>query len=126
MHVVIGGAYAGKRSYMKKQYPDGTWLRAGAEDIESTSSSLIVYQVESWLRDGEDSDAFWKWMEQLPADKEQVLILEEMGQGIVPVDPLERKIRDENGRIAQQAVQQAEIVDYLWHGLVERWKGSAD
>ncbi len=48
------------------------------------------------------------------------LILEEMGRGIVPMSPRQRRLRDLNGWLAQDAAARAEAVYYVWHGLVRR------
>lgn len=122
MHVVLGGAFAGKRSYVKEQYPNGEWIEAGQQELSSRLQPLIVDRIAPWLYSGNSAPAFWEWVEQLPEKRTLILILEEMGQGIVPVEPEDRRLRDENGRLSQEAAARAAVVDYVWHGLVQRWK----
>ncbi|WP_147804947.1 bifunctional adenosylcobinamide kinase/adenosylcobinamide-phosphate guanylyltransferase [Alkalicoccus halolimnae] len=121
MHVVIGGAFAGKRDYVNRLYPEAEWIPPGT-NYTPERVETVIFGIENWLQQGRTSQDFWKWLHLLQA-ADVVLIIEEMGQGIVPADAGERHVRDENGWLSQRAVREAATVDYLWHGLVKRWKG---
>ena len=63
--------------------------------------------------------------ENLPRLREKVLIGDEIGCGIVPLDPLEREWRDQTGFVYQFLARESEIVDRIWAGLPVRMKGPA-
>ena len=48
-----------------------------------------------------------------------VLILLEMGRGIVPLGLENRRLRDLNGWLAQDTAARCERVWYVWNGLVK-------
>ena len=52
-----------------------------------------------------------------------VLIGNEIGGGIVPMDPFERRWRDETGFLYQFLAREAETVDRVWAGIPVRMKG---
>ncbi|WP_306169333.1 bifunctional adenosylcobinamide kinase/adenosylcobinamide-phosphate guanylyltransferase [Halomonas sp. MMSF_3323] len=53
----------------------------------------------------------------------RVLVLEEVGRGIVPVDPAQRRLRDLMGWLSQDAVRLASQAHYVRHGLTMRLDG---
>ncbi|PTL90877.1 adenosylcobinamide kinase [Halomonas litopenaei] len=53
----------------------------------------------------------------------RVLVLDEVGRGIVPVDPAQRRLRDLMGWLSQDAVRLASQVHYVRHGLTMRLDG---
>lgn len=55
----------------------------------------------------------------------KVLIGDEIGAGVVPADPFERRWRDETGTLYQALAKEADIVDRVWAGLPMRLKGGS-
>lgn len=51
-----------------------------------------------------------------------VIIGDEIGSGVVPLDKFERRWRDETGLLYQKLTQEADIVDRVWAGLNLRLK----
>ncbi|MCS0542704.1 bifunctional adenosylcobinamide kinase/adenosylcobinamide-phosphate guanylyltransferase, partial [Aeromonas veronii] len=51
-----------------------------------------------------------------------VLIMLEVGRGIVPIQKNDRLLRDVMGWIAQDAVKMSDEVVYVWNGLSKRLK----
>ncbi|NJP39131.1 bifunctional adenosylcobinamide kinase/adenosylcobinamide-phosphate guanylyltransferase [Alkalicoccus luteus] len=121
MHIIIGGAYAGKREHAAGSYPEAEWVKAGSDNL-SGSAVTIVDNCEMLLREGRSSEEVLSWLHTLAERTHLVVILEEMGNGIVPAESSDRRLRDENGRLARKLVAAAETVDYAWHGLVDRRK----
>lgn len=52
-----------------------------------------------------------------------IIIGNEIGSGVIPVDKFERRWRDETGLLYQWIASEAEIVDRVWAGLALRLKG---
>ncbi|WP_202080358.1 bifunctional adenosylcobinamide kinase/adenosylcobinamide-phosphate guanylyltransferase [Caldalkalibacillus salinus] len=53
-----------------------------------------------------------------------ILIMLEMGRGVVPMDKSDRDLRDLCGWLLQDATQLSERVLYVWHGLYKQLKGN--
>lgn len=144
MQVIIGGAYSGKRKIVKGQF-DGfglTWLSSYEEmmidswkDRWQQDTHLILEGWENWLReDVRTSDSlntlrerynemFREMLDGEASRKKQViLIMLEVGKGIVPKEVEDRRLRDLAGWIQQDAILLSEEVHYVWHGLSRRIK----
>jgi len=78
--------------------------------------------VRTMLEAGIDARGFF--VENLPRLEDKILIGDEIGSGIVPVDPFERRWRDETGFIYQILARRARTVDRIWAGLPVRIKNS--
>lgn len=134
MRVVIGGTHAGKRDAVRAWGGAPFWL--GAERLlegPPPAGDLVIDGWAAWIAaqlEGEaDNDRLRaRLVQALDAlgDAERrtgaaiTLILEEMGRGIVPMSRRQRRLRDLNGWLAQDAAARAEAVYYVWHGLVRR------
>ena len=49
---------------------------------------------------------------------------DEIGSGIVPLEPSDREWRDETGRVYTLLARQADTVERVWAGCVQRLKGN--
>ena len=52
----------------------------------------------------------------------KVIICDEIGAGVVPMDRFERRWRDETGLLYQALAREAAVVDRVWAGLAMRLK----
>lgn len=147
MLLVTGGAYAGKRKYIRELFQHRTleWI-SGYERHDPaqwlkqwhTHNILVMEGWEVWilekLVEGISEEDVHSWIYAIMNDvlreadrcstamnkgtqREIVFIMMEMGRGIVPFSPEERAMRDIVGRLAQAAAHAAKEVIYLWHGL---------
>ena len=123
MHVILGGRYQGKRAYAEKLYTNFP----AVSDLEHDSKifpGLVVnvhLGVRRLIADGQDVRAFFE--SRLTVLRQCVIICEEIGGGIVPVDAFGRLWRDETGRLYQFLAAEAETVDRVFAGLALRLKG---
>ena len=123
MHVILGGRYQGKRAYAEKLY---THFPA-VSDLERNNTILpglvvnVHLGVRRLLTDGEDVCSFFT--SSLPVLRQCVVLCEEIGGGIVPVDAFARRWRDETGKVYQLLAAEAERVDRVFAGLALRLKG---
>ncbi|GAA0578131.1 bifunctional adenosylcobinamide kinase/adenosylcobinamide-phosphate guanylyltransferase [Halomonas salifodinae] len=134
MRVVIGGAHAGKRDAVRAWGGAPRWLEAEClPEAPPPAGDLVIDGWAAWIAaqlEGEaDNDRLrarlGQTLETLLAAERRTgvtitLILEEMGRGIVPMSPRQRRLRDLNGWLAQDAAARAAAVYYVWHGLVRR------
>ena len=126
MHLILGGRYMGKRTYADSLY--GPALSPC--DLASANLTLLpaadrVLNLQEGVRRlllaGTDAGEFFRaHLEDL---RTCVLIGSEVGSGVVPTDPMERRWRDETGLLYQLLAREAAIVDRVWCGLALRLKG---
>lgn len=84
MILIIGGAYQGKYEYAIKQYGKdyqilNNYHKKVKEQLEYGKNPIL--EAKKWI------------------DQEIVIISDELGYGIVPVDQFERGYRELNGRV---------------------------
>ena len=51
-----------------------------------------------------------------------VVILTDIGRGIVPIDARQRKLRDACGRLYQRLMAEADEVTRIWYGIAQTIK----
>lgn len=142
MQLFIGGAFSGKRKIVKEKIVENCWLSSYQGDLLEAwkvkwkkNSTLVLEGWEKWLSSRiklEESDErirneFQSILqllkeEELKRADEIVLIMLEVGRGIVPISKDERRLRDLAGWILQDATELADEVNYVWHGLSKRLK----
>lgn len=116
----------GKRAYAESLYgPFATLCDLSRDEPESMTDAAVVINLQDGVRTlllrGSDVRAFFEArVERL---RRCVLIGDEIGGGIVPLDPFERRWRDETGLLYQFLAQEAETVDRVWAGIPVRMKG---
>ena len=147
MHVVTGGAYNGKKVWVKETYSSqltdkSLWFNCYEEtwpihfSFDRSHFMIVIEGIEEALRHflkreetGSAKEFFHLYVEPLLAwekadDKRQcVLIGTDITKGLVPMDKEERKWRDETGRLLQLCVSEATDVTIVWFGLAQTIKG---
>jgi adenosylcobinamide kinase / adenosylcobinamide-phosphate guanylyltransferase len=137
MQLFIGGACAGKRDAVAARFPTANEWRLDAAKPFSDSQQalvadtpLVINGVLEWLGaslEHDDNDALrQQWQSDIAAlcqraealNAPLIIIANEVGCGIVPMQPEQRRLRDLNGWFTQDATAQAEQVWYVRHGLV--------
>ena len=101
MKMIIGGAYQGKTEYARKQYPQLRWSDGGSVTEEELMNAQGVTGFQQYIRseleNGKDvSDLAEKIICKNP---DIVLVSQEVGYGVVPVDAFDRKYREAVGRV---------------------------
>ena len=110
MIFVTGPLYAGKRDYIRSRLK---W-----DEAELCRSA--VWDVQELAADCEDVAVL---AEKLAAHP--VVIATEIGGGVVPVDPAQRRKRENAGRLACLLAQRAETVIRVCCGLPQVLKGDS-
>jgi adenosyl cobinamide kinase/adenosyl cobinamide phosphate guanylyltransferase len=126
MHLIIGGKYMGKLKYAKTLYGEAVSVcDLTAAPPEEMFGACVVANLQDGVRNllerGESARNFFQ--SNLRFLKDKVLIGDEIGSGIVPIDPFERLWRDETGFVYQILADRADRVDRIWAGLPCRLKG---
>jgi adenosylcobinamide kinase/adenosylcobinamide-phosphate guanylyltransferase len=130
MHIVFGGAFNGKRDYVKASLKneEAHWFE---EALPETADPIaVVAGIEKWVKhqiiNGKNEEEILKMVKDalLLNGGKQVWILTDINRGIVPLDPVERQQRDVVGRLYQFLFKEAESVTRIWYGIPEIIKGA--
>lgn len=123
MHIVIGGAFNGKRAYVK-QLIDAVWYEQQLP--ESVQGNIVIAGLEGLLRahleEEEEQVAaiFAEKLRDLNAQSDElIVILTDMGRGVVPLEKEQRQLRDTCGRLYQLLFSEATTITRIWYGLPE-------
>lgn len=123
MVLIVGGKAQGKLDYVKCVL--GVSDREIARDADTARTARVFDGCSRWVRmclqAGEDPDA--QMDELLEANPGLVLIFDEVGCGVVPVDREERLWREKVGRMTCRLAQRAERVERILCGLPMTLKG---
>lgn len=128
MELYIGGYGQGKLAYVlaqkkgeKLQIADG----ANALDLLFEGEGIPVFcHLHLWcrrmLQEGREPEVFLQ--EMLEKHPNMILISDEIGNGIVPMEAFEREYRERLGRMLIMLAEKAERVERILCGLGQRLK----
>lgn len=110
MELYIGGYKQGKLNYVLTKHPN--------------ADNRIVNDLHLWIRDimNQGQDAKTVIMSYIDKNPDCILICDEIGNGIVPVDAFERQYREQVGRILVEVAKRADRVERVTCGLGQRIK----
>ena len=124
MRIITGGAFQGKRAFAEKLYPGVEWTDGGRCALDEIRTCRAVYGfhefVKRWLKHGKSWEELASLM--LEENRDLILICDEIGCGLVPVDAFEREYRESTGRVMNALAEQAERVDRVVCGIGRRIK----
>ncbi|WML31583.1 bifunctional adenosylcobinamide kinase/adenosylcobinamide-phosphate guanylyltransferase [Neobacillus sp. OS1-32] len=136
MHFVTGGAFNGKRSWVKERFANACWLSAYENaqlptNLTDINSELLVLEgIEMWLKElSSQSDpaicrdiwrhtlAQWESWERANSQRQLIIIGTDITKGIVPMEEENRRWRDVTGWAYQDLAIMAKTVDVIWYGI---------
>ncbi|MGI5989357.1 MAG: bifunctional adenosylcobinamide kinase/adenosylcobinamide-phosphate guanylyltransferase [Lachnospiraceae bacterium] len=109
MILVTGGLGSGRHEFVKNKFPGREICEFGPEQVKEilAQGGQVSAAAEDLVRD----------------HPEAVVITQEVGCGIVPADPFERKWREELGRAACALASASETVILMTCGIGKAIKG---
>ena len=120
MKLFIGGCHQGKAAYAAER----TGLQAVACTPEEALSAPAINQfhltIRTLLEQGGDPEEYARTL--LARNPDAVVISDEVGLGVVPVDPFERRWREAVGRALCILAASAQQVERISCGLGQRLK----
>lgn len=128
MILIIGGAYQGKLAYAKDRYPDMIWTdgeTCSEEELLECRGIFCFHKfIERMMRDGKDLKSLTELIDRLALKNPEIIIVtDEIGYGIVPVDAFEREYRENTGRVCTALAAKAEEVHRVICGIGTKIKG---
>jgi len=128
MILIIGGSFQGKRTFALKafglqedQLTDGSQC-SFSEALDKPVLFHLHELVRRLLEEGIAPQEYL--MPQLKNKKNQIIICNEIGLGIVPVSVEDRRLREEVGRMLCIIAEMSEEVYRLYCGIPTALKGS--
>ena len=123
-HIIMGGAFQGKTQYATKIYP-GLELTDGFNcPLDEIENCVAVNEFHSftrrWLLEGRTKEALLTMLEN--NRNLQLLISDEIGYGLVPIDDFEREYREFHGRVMTELAERADCVERVVCGIPQRIK----
>ena len=127
MKLYIGGYAQGKLNYILKQTnisPDRVFDAAMAADDIIPEDTRILNRFHAWVRrcllEGRNPEKETASM--IFRNPQIIIISDEVGNGIVPMDAFEREYRERLGRILCDLAEKAERVERILCGIGQRIK----
>ena len=101
MEMMIGGAFQGKSALAEKRYPQENWINGADADWEMLSCAEGVLGFHEYIRKEMKAG---RSVDQLAEDlirvnPDLILVSDEVGYGVVPIDAFDRAYREVVGRI---------------------------
>ncbi|MCM1049746.1 MAG: bifunctional adenosylcobinamide kinase/adenosylcobinamide-phosphate guanylyltransferase [Clostridiales bacterium] len=128
MRLIIGGRAQGKLEYVLLNYDvqesvvyDGT-LPNDSDD--TGSKTVVINHFHQWVRNrilngGAPESEIQSYVDN---NENCIIICDEIGNGIVPIEPFEREYRERVGRILVQLAKRAEGVERVICGIGQKIK----
>lgn len=101
MKMIIGGAFQGKSQLAEKTYPDIKWVRGAEAELETIMKAEGVLGLHDFIREemkkGRDVSGLAEML--IERNPDVILVSDEVGYGVVPIDAFDREYREKVGRI---------------------------
>lgn len=114
--LIVGGANQGKRVWAGRAYQlTESDFAAGGRAVDA-----LHLLVRERMRRGGDPDALLAELDTRPG---WVILCDEVGCGVIPVDAFDRRWREAVGRLCCELAARADIVERVSCGIPLRLKG---
>lgn len=101
MELIVGGAFQGQFAYGKDLFPDRVWADGSVCTLEDLKTAGGVFDFQELvfrlLKEEKLPENLGDWL--FAENPDLVIVTNEVGSGVVPVDDLERRFRETTGRI---------------------------
>lgn len=125
MELYIGGYAQGKLNYVLQQKGFESSRVAEAELPEADAAEqVIIHHLHLWVKEQirRGGDPEGDIQAYVDAHPKCVIVCDEIGNGIVPMEPGEREYRERTGRILIELAKRAERVERVVCGIGQRLK----
>lgn len=125
MKLVIGGFSQGKLEYVQRTYAVKEQQILDAEiPKEKTAEWVVIDHFQDWVKKQlkNEKDPKEQVLNCLEYQDQIIIICDEIGNGIVPMDAFERAYREETGRILIELAKRADEVVRVICGIGQKIK----
>lgn len=119
MEMIIGGAYQGKTAYARQRYPELEWVDGASVSETELMSAQGVLNFQDYIRRElkEDREVSNLAEGLINGNPGLVIVSQEVGYGVVPVDAFDRKYREAVGRVCTKLAAYSQRVTRVTCGL---------
>lgn len=114
MKLIIGGAFQGKKDYVKQKFriTDAEMTDGAGASYETIFRCRCMYHFHEWVKKGLLEGWNFENLENelLKRNPEIILISNELGYGVVPVEAFDRNYRETTGRICTRMAEKSSQV----------------
>lgn len=126
MKLIIGGRAQGKLSYAVQIYEikkNKVW-ESVLPEVAGDGQTIVINHFHNWVKErigngGSPEEEISAWLAQ---HQDCIIISDEIGNGIVPIEAAEREYRERTGRLLVELAGQAEEVVRVICGLGQKIK----
>lgn len=122
--LILGGAYQGKRAYAEMIFPGLTWADGEEIPFREIENAAAIDRfhllVKRWMLAGKSAEDLTEKI--LGMNRKIIILCDEIGCGLVPVDAFEREYREAAGRVCVELAEHARRVDRAVCGIGMRMK----
>lgn len=124
MKMVLGGAHQGKRRYAEALYGSLEWVDGSTCLFEEIYKCEGIFHFEEYIRRlMQENQCLEGFVDSVAErNKDLVIVTNEIGCGLVPVDSFDREYREQAGRICTMLAALSERVDKVVCGLGTKLK----
>ena len=125
MKLIVGGLFAGKWERLQELgFSPEEIADCRTSRLEAAFEKPAVYRVNALIRRmAEESRDMAELLDAVRAHPEVVVVCDEVGCGVVPVEPAQRARREAVGRLCCRLAERAERVERIFCGLPMVLKG---
>ena len=124
MELYIGGYAQGKLDYVLQQHPKQQFVMMDGAQMTAEGVPVLFNHFHLWVKElvwqGEDAEGITAAF--VEAHPDCIIISDEVGCGIVPMEQKEREYRERLGRILTGFARRAERVERILCGMGQRLK----
>lgn len=110
MNLVIGGSYQGKTEYALNTFPKARFF------------NQVHLFIKKRLSEGKTQEEILTEILETTSEGQWVIIADEIGNGVVPLDTFDRNYRESTGRILIELAKEATEVHRVIVGIGQRIK----
>ena len=119
MKMVVGGAWQGQLEWAKEHYENRSWIDGNTCPLEAVFTCEGIYDFQEYIKrvmlENRNMDEFAK--ELISKNPDIVIVSNELGYGLVPIEPFDRKYREQVGRTCTELAAFAEQVVRVVMGI---------
>lgn len=119
MEMIIGGAFQGKTAYAKESNPGINWMNGADLGKEEIMKAQGVFDFQEYIKKElkADRDVSGLAEELWEKNPDVVLVSQEVGYGVVPMDAFDRKYREAVGRVCTRLAAKSTKVTRVVCGI---------
>ncbi len=112
MEMIIGGAFQGKSTYAKEHHPNVCWKKGADLEKEELMNAEGVLDFQEYIKKElkADKDVARLAEELWEKNPDIILVSQEVGYGVVPMDAFDRKYREAVGRVCTDLASKSKKV----------------